>query len=313
MNQLVWGQAGFESYLVDEFVSRHISYCQITPHLFEVQKLPSHISIFWSQAVSEELGRFEFESIGDAQRQLKRLGKVWSYYPINSIRRGQLIADGLYIIKPKRWEPFQPLPKGPLNVFSLLDDKTILYGARVTPSIPIGSLKFRETPEPPSRAYIKLWEAFTYLGEHPKSSDKVIELGSSPGGWTWVLANQIGCQVLCIDRGEMDHKIISLKNVEWIKKDAFSHLKKLDPSSFQWLFSDMACDPKRLLSVVKNWVTENPNSKCVCTIKLTNQIPNVFELLNQFSSIPFSKVIHLNSNKHELTWLYSKKCKLDSR
>jgi len=313
VKQLVWVQPGFERYLLDEFKTRQVSYIQITPELFEVQKLPSDTSIFWAQAVSEEMGRYEFRSISDAQNHLKIIGKVWSYYPINSVRRGQLIADGLYTIKPKKWEPFQKLPSGPLNIFSLLNDKTILYGVRVTPSIPIGSLKFEETREPPSRAYIKLWEALTYLGERPKSSDMVLELGSSPGGWTWVLANQIGCRVLCLDRGEMNQKILSLKNVRWLKKDAFSYIERLDPLSFQWLLSDMACDPKRLFEVVKNWVTINPNSKCVCTIKLTNQISNIFELLHQFSSVPFSKVIHLNSNKHELTWMYSKKCELNSR
>jgi len=41
---------------------------------------------------------------------------------------------------------------------------------------------------PPSRAYLKFWEACTRLGARPEPGDTCIDLGASPGGWTWAMA-----------------------------------------------------------------------------------------------------------------------------
>jgi 23S rRNA (cytidine2498-2'-O)-methyltransferase len=174
----------------------------------------------------------------------------------------------------------------------------------VLPNIPIGSLSFKETPHPPSRAYLKLWEAFTKIGQWPNVKSSVLELGSSPGGWTWVLAKQIGCQVTCLDKGDMDPRIVGLKNVTWHQQDAFTFLSKNLSEPFDWLLSDMACDPHKLLPLVQDWVTKKPFSRCICTIKLTNKIDNTNSLIQQFKDIPNSWVTHLNVNKHELTWIY---------
>jgi integrase len=50
------------------------------------------------------------------------------------------------------------------------------------------------TPKP-SRAYLKLWELFTLIGEHPRPGELCLDLGSSPGGWTWVL-QRLGARVV---------------------------------------------------------------------------------------------------------------------
>ena len=60
-----------------------------------------------------------------------------------------------------------------------------------------GEYEFQEDKtSPPSRAYLKLWELFTRLGHWPRSGERVLDLGASPGGWTFVLANQLGANVV---------------------------------------------------------------------------------------------------------------------
>lgn len=304
MTWLVWASKGFESHLQDELKSLQFAYKNIELGLFEVTLNTDTIpKLCWAIAYAPSPQYIEFKSISEAQKHLKGLGKVWSYYPVRSIRRGHLISEGVQALKPKLWHPFIKLPTGKLGCFSLLSDSVLMTVTELHPSIPPGSLAFHETSEPPSKAYLKLWEALTILNDKPTPSDSVLELGSSPGGWTWVLAQQIGCHVTCLDRGEMDKKIISLPNVKWHKQDAFSFLQTAQANFYQWLFSDMACDPSRLLTALQDWTQRNPHCKCICTIKLTDKIKNSLALIREFEALPQSYVVHLNSNKHELTWV----------
>ena len=41
---------------------------------------------------------------------------------------------------------------------------------------------------PPNRAYLKLWEALVRLRRWPGPGERCLDLGASPGGWTYVLA-----------------------------------------------------------------------------------------------------------------------------
>lgn len=53
--------------------------------------------------------------------------------------------------------------------------------------IPAGA----ETKTPPSRAYQKLASLLVVIGELPKPGSLVVDLGSAPGGWTHILANDL--------------------------------------------------------------------------------------------------------------------------
>lgn len=63
----------------------------------------------------------------------------------------------------------------------------------------------------------KLWEAFARLGRAPGSKDRVIDLGSCPGGWTWALS-QLGSQVISVDTAPLDAKVLKKKNVTYLKR-----------------------------------------------------------------------------------------------
>ena len=79
-----------------------------------------------------------------------------------------------------------PAPAAPLGSWTLLDAGTLLASPHCTSPFPNGEVHFVEDRAgPPSRAYLKLWEALTLIGRRPQPGETCLDLGSSPGGWSW--------------------------------------------------------------------------------------------------------------------------------
>jgi 23S rRNA (cytidine2498-2'-O)-methyltransferase len=240
------------------------------------------------------------ESIGDAAKKLRAIQRNWTLYSFAHHRRAALIAEKLPKISAKPLVFGTEAPKAPLGSWTLVDANTLLASSKCSSAFPNGEVQFVENHiGSPSRAYLKLWEAFTVLGEHPKPGEFCLDLGACPGGWTWVL-QQLGARVLSVDKAPLDQKISSLPNVEYRSESAFA----LDPKTIgavDWLFSDVICYPKRLLAMVQKWLAEGNVSHFVCTIKFQGETD--FETMRQFAVIPGSRIVHLHNNKHELTWV----------
>src|SRR5262249_2658315 len=148
-----------------------------------------------------------------------------------------------------------PLPKTPLGSWTLLDDNTLLCSPRCSSPFAHGEIAFFETKEPPSRAYLKLWEFFTRVGKQPGKDETCLELGASPGSWTWVL-QQLGAHVIAVDRASLE--ITNLDRVTFLKKDAFS-IAPEDYPEVTWVFSDLICYPEKLFEWVQPWLKKNVN------------------------------------------------------
>ena len=98
----------------------------------------------------------------------------------------------------------EPPPAAPVGSWTLLDANTVLAAPRCSSPFPHGEVRFVEDRTgPPSRAYLKLWEAFTLLGRRPGSGDLCLDLGSSPGGWSWAL-QKLGARVISVDKAPLD-------------------------------------------------------------------------------------------------------------
>jgi 23S rRNA (cytidine2498-2'-O)-methyltransferase len=186
-----------------------------------------------------------------------------------------------------------------MGSFTILDEHTMVYSARCTSPFPDGEVGFVENKiDPPSRAYLKLWEFFTLAEKSPQAGVRVLDLGSSPGGWTWVL-DRLGCDVISVDRAPLDENLKLSSRVKFISQNAFS----LEPKSIgaiDWLFSDIICYPDKLLELVQKWQDAGTVKNFVCTIKF--QGPTNFDVIEKFRNIAGSKTQHLHVNKHELTW-----------
>lgn len=253
--------------------------------------------LLWSQNTWQEPKIFQFESISQAANHLRDVQRNWWLHSTGSHRRAQLIQEKLPPLKPKPVKFLSEVPKAPLGSWTLLDEKTMLYSAICTSAFADGEINFLENKtDPPSRAYLKLWEHFTLTGKYPKAGEKVIDMGSSPGGWTWVL-DQLGCDVISVDKAPLAESVKWSSRVHQKNESAFG----LDPKSIgqvDWFFSDIICYPERLLELVKKWQPFAKNF--VCSIKF--QGPTNHEIVKEFLKISNSKVRHQFHNKHELTF-----------
>ncbi len=262
---------------------------QIGPRLF-IAEGPAQ-KVRFAQNIWHDLEEFSFRSIGEAADKLRSLQGLWAYYPHASVRRGALIQERLPRFFPKPLVFPSALPTAPLGSWTLLDEGTLLFAKRCSSPFAHGEIHFVETKEPPSRAYLKLWEFFLRTGKMPKPGSKCLEIGASPGGWTWVLS-RLGAQVTAVDRAPLAP---SLQDVPFLKKDAFS-LKPEDFPDVEWIFSDVVSTPKKLLEWVQPWL--DMDVQLVCTLKF--QGDEDIEALDAFEKI--GELIRLFHNKHELTW-----------
>jgi 23S rRNA (cytidine2498-2'-O)-methyltransferase len=253
----------------------------------------------WAQNLWLDPQIIEFESIKEASDKLKALNRCWSLHSVSHHRRANLILQQLPKINTKPLQFLQKVKFPPLGAFALLDGKKILASPTTFSPFPDGEMTFREDKKnAPSRAYLKLWEFFTVTGMRPAKGALCIDVGSSPGGWTWVLA-ELGCKVISVDKAELDPRLAKSNLIEALKRDAFT----LDPASVRpvdWFFSDIICYPEKLYKLVEKWRALPRPPQFVCTIKFKGETD--FKTLELFRQIPGSKIMHLNHNKHEVTW-----------
>jgi 23S rRNA (cytidine2498-2'-O)-methyltransferase len=152
---------------------------------------------------------------------------------------------------------------------------------------------------PPSRAYLKLWEFFTVYAPEAIPGGTSIDVGSCPGGWTWVLRTMEFDKVISVDKAPIEERIMNLGKIEFLKESAFG----LDPKNFEtidWFCSDIICYPERLLTLVKKFLDAGKVRNFVCTIKYQSEVD--WENTVKFLEIPGSQIVHLHHNKHEVTW-----------
>lgn len=255
--------------------------------------------LWWPQWQLWNIQTQPIESISQATKILKSHGKYWINLDYKLHRRSSLIQDGLFKTKMpqvKRGQIFELIKCGAwfleeANQISYTDDISIPFKNGI-PEVPEDKLA-------PSRAFQKLDEVFARIGRFPTKDEKVMDLGSHPGGWTWVLSH-LAKRVVSVDTVALDPKLGTQKNVEFIKKDAFK-LSPQEVGNIDWLFSDIICEPERLYALVNDWRDSGLVKNFICTIKFKGKVD--FAVLEKFQSISNSKIFHLNANKHELTWV----------
>ena len=254
----------------------------------------------WAANVWLSPRRIPIASIGDAVKQLKAIQRNWSLLPLGHHRRAALIEEQLPKVSAKPLTFGEPAPSAPLGAWTLLAPDMLLASPDCSSPFRNGEPAFNEDKDgPPNRAYLKLWEAFTVLGMMPKPGETCLDLGASPGGWSWVL-QQLGAKVIAVDKAPLDPKIAALPGITIRQQSAFA-LEPADVPAIDWLFSDVICYPERLLKLVQRWLDAGFAGRCICTLKF--QAETDFNAMAGFAAIPGSRLMHLHHNKHELTWV----------
>ncbi len=238
-------------------------------------------------------------SVRSAADALRAMQRNWSSYPVAYHRRMTLIEDRLPPVRARPLVFPEPAPDSHLGAWTLLAPDRMLASATKSSPFVGGECRFEEDRVgPPSRAYLKLWEACTRFGAWPLPGQSCLDLGASPGGWTWALA-RLGAQVTAVDKADLDPRVQTMENVEMMRESAFA----LDPTPVDWLFSDIVAYPDRLYSLVRRWIAANCVRRIVCTVKFQGDTD--FAAIDAFRAIPGGRLLHLFHNKHELTFCWA--------
>jgi 23S rRNA (cytidine2498-2'-O)-methyltransferase len=130
-----------------------------------------------------------------------------------------------------------------------------------------GEVSSIEKKEVPSRAYYKIAEAYEAFDLPMDFEEKVLELGSAPGGASLFLLDQ-ELKVFGVDPADMDRSILAKRNFKHIKKP----FENLNAENFQedidWIVSDVNLPPSVVIKEVERFLTFLEPRGLVLTLKI---------------------------------------------
>lgn len=237
-------------------------------------------------------------SVKQGADALRAIQRNWAAYGVEHHRRMALIADRLPPVKARPLVFPEAAPSAHLGGWTLLaPDRMLASPVKTSPFVNGECIFIEDRVGPPSRAYLKLWEACARLGTWPVAGERCIDLGASPGGWTWAIA-QLGATVTAIDRADLDPRVAAMPGVTLRRESAFG----LEPEPVDWLFSDIIAYPDRLLALVQRWIGAAAARRIICTVKFQGATDH--DAADAFAAIPGGRLMHLFHNKHELTFVW---------
>jgi len=128
---------------------------------------------------------------------------------------------------------------------------------------PAGWLALPHDPRPPSRAFRKLWEAQIRFGVAVQAGQRVVDLGASPGGWSFV-ALEAGASVVAVDRSPLRQDLMAHPRLTFVQGDAFRHQPD---APVDWLLSDVIAYPERALELIARWLDRGWCRRLLVTVK----------------------------------------------
>ncbi|HQT76019.1 MAG: methyltransferase [Rhodospirillales bacterium 20-64-7] len=287
---------GFEAPLAEELGRRGVAIGPWIGRLLLSADPP--VQAAWALDTWTDPREADVPSVKAAADTLRAIQRNWSAYGVAHHRRMALITERLPPVKAAPLVFPAAAPTSHLGAWTLLAADRMLFSTAKSSPFVNGECHFVEDRAgPPSRAYLKVWEALVRLGRWPAPGERCIDLGASPGGWTWVLA-KLGASVIAVDKAPLDPAIVAMPGVEQRLDSAFA----LAPEPVDWLFSDVIAYPDRLLAMVRRWIDAGAARTIICTIKF--QGPTDHDAAEAFAAIPGARVIHLFNNKHELTFIW---------
>ncbi len=302
---------GFHSVLEEELLLKKVEFKLIGEGTYF---LPETSPELWWAAQQWKNGEIlPVKSISDAAKLLKNarpaVPNKFYFHPTTHVRRMELIGENLQRLDTKKRISFSQEKDSDLPALmnvTMLGRDEMFVAQEVSPKRPAGIYEFEEDKlHPPNRAYLKLWDFFTRFSLSPRPSEIAIDLGSSPGGWTWVLGHYFK-EVISVDKAPLDERILHpSRKVSFLKQNAFA-LHPQDFPQVSWLFCDIIAYPEKSLAMIQKWMEFGLLKNFVCTLKFQGKTD--FAVIQECLKISGSHVVHLHHNKHELTWYKIQNC-----
>jgi 23S rRNA (cytidine2498-2'-O)-methyltransferase len=135
---------------------------------------------------------------------------------------------------------------------------------------PMGIVRLRMPSGSPSRSTLKLAEAILEFVDETDRAKRLapgmtaVDLGASPGGWTWQLV-QRGLMVSAVDNGPMDAALLETGQVKHRRDDGF-HYRPSEP--VDWMVCDMVESPSKIARLAAKWVAQGWCEQTIFNLKL---------------------------------------------
>jgi 23S rRNA (cytidine2498-2'-O)-methyltransferase len=116
----------------------------------------------------------------------------------------------------------------------------------------------------PSRAFAKLVEAELRMARSIKTGETCVDLGASPGSWSYVAARR-DARVIAVDRAPLREDLLRDVRVKFVEGDAFQYRPT---QQVDWLLCDVIATPDRTADLLLCWLRKGWCKQFVVTIKL---------------------------------------------
>jgi 23S rRNA (cytidine2498-2'-O)-methyltransferase len=180
---------------------------------------------------------------------------------------------------------------------------------------PMGIPRLRMPRGAPSRSTLKLAEALAFfvgeesLAKRMRPGMTAVDLGASPGGWTWQLVRR-GLTVTAVDNGPMDAALLETGQVRHRREDGF----RFRPAqAVDWMVCDMVESPSRVCALAAGWVARGWCREAVFNLKLPmkkrwEEVARAREIVEEAmgGAAYRLRIRHLYHDREEVTaWLAS--------
>ena len=162
-----------------------------------------------------------------------------------------------------------------------------------------GEIPHAEDKAAPSRAFAKVIESELRLGQRIERGQTCVDLGASPGSWTYV-ALQRGATAIAVDRSPLRDDLMRHPRLQFHQGDAFKFRpeKRVD-----WLVCDIIASPQRSIDLLLEWLRERQMRKFIVTLKFKGT--DEYALIDQLKreALPLCadfRLTRLCANKNEV-------------
>lgn len=143
---------------------------------------------------------------------------------------------------------------------------------------PAGRVEVPADPSAPSGAHAKLREMLARWGRRFAPRESVVDLGASPGGWSYVALEQ-GASVIAIDRSPLRDDLMQHPKLRLIQANAFEFAPD---AQVDWLLSDLIAYPRDILNLLDRWLSGNWCKSFCVTIKFKGS--EDYPILREFAA-----------------------------
>ena len=233
---------------------------------------------------------------------LRDIQRNWAMYAPLHHRRAALIQDRLPHVSARPIVFPAAAPTAPLGSWTLLAPDRLLAAARCSSPFANGEVRLRRGQEParPTAPISSCGKRWCGSAAGPRPGERCLDLGASPGGWTWVLA-RLGAAVLAVDKAPLDPE------GGGDARRRMARRKRLRARAARRSGRSTGCSPtssairRGCCAWSRRWRASGLARNFVCTLKFQGATDHDAAAASPPS--PARKSLHLHHNKHELTFL----------